>query len=184
MPPPVPAQAQNHASASAPAADRSSAPNPAHQGFGGRKRRKLGLSVLVVEDDPDDLDLILGVLRPHLAVADHHSASDGEEGLAAIELGEYVPDLILLDLNMPRMGGLELLRKVRAIGKHARTPVIVLTTSGRMDDVRGALQAGASGYIIKPDRAKDLEERLDAVIHGVMRDQLFAQRTGRDAAAR
>jgi DNA-binding NarL/FixJ family response regulator len=45
-----------------------------------------------------------------------------------------------------------------------------------MEDVRGALQRGASGYIIKPDRAKDLEERLDAVIHGVMKDLLLEQR--------
>jgi CheY-like chemotaxis protein len=151
-------------------------PGLTHQGSKARKLDKLGLTVLVVDDDPDDLELILGALRPHLAVAEHQCATDGEEGLALLERSDFVPDLILLDLNMPRMGGLDLLAKARRLPKCATTPVVVLTTSGRMEDVRGALQRGASGYIIKPDRAKDLEERLDAVIHGMMKDLLLEQR--------
>jgi CheY-like chemotaxis protein len=165
-------------------AAQSRRPTPTHQGPKSRRRDKLGLSVLVVDDDPDDLELILAVLRPHLAVSEYQCATDGEEGLAVLEHSDFAPDLILLDLNMPRLGGLDLLAKARKLAKCAATPVIVLTTSGRMEDVRGALQRGASGYIIKPDRAKDLEERLDAVIHGVMKDVLLDQRMRRLEAPR
>jgi CheY-like chemotaxis protein len=60
------------------------------------------------------------------------------------------PDVILLDLNLPRMGGHELLRKVKQDSRFKQVPIIVLTTSGRSDDVRLAYEQGANAYLLKP----------------------------------
>jgi CheY-like chemotaxis protein len=83
---------------------------------------------------------------------------DGDEALAYLHReGAYKesetaprPDVILLDLNLPRMGGHELLRAVKQANRLRQVPIIVLTTSERPDDVRLAYDAGANAYLLKP----------------------------------
>jgi CheY-like chemotaxis protein len=83
---------------------------------------------------------------------------DGDEALAYLHReGAYKetetaprPDVILLDLNLPRMGGHELLREVKQDSRFKQVPIIVLTTSERPDDVRLAYDAGANAYLLKP----------------------------------
>jgi CheY-like chemotaxis protein len=83
---------------------------------------------------------------------------DGDEALAYLHReGAYKetetaprPDVILLDLNLPRMGGHELLREVKQDNRFRQVPIIVLTTSERPDDVRLAYDAGANAYLLKP----------------------------------
>ena len=83
---------------------------------------------------------------------------DGDEALAYLhQEGAYNepgiaprPDVILLDLNLPRMGGHELLREVKQDNRFKQVPIIVLTTSERPDDVRLAYEAGANAYLLKP----------------------------------
>lgn len=140
-----------------------------------QKRR--GLNVLVVDDDHDDVELICSVLRLHLAVADYRCAWDGEEALKLLETGDYRPDIIILDLNMPRLGGLEVLPRVRGLESCAGASVVVLTTSGRASDVHDAVRGSADGYIIKPDTARELQERLDSVIDSVVHGKDKPERT-------
>jgi CheY-like chemotaxis protein len=148
-----------------------------------KRRDRPSLSVLVVDDDPDDVELILGVLRPHLGVADYVVAPDGEQALEVLEHTEYVPDLIILDLNMPRLGGHDVLRRVRRLDKSALTPVVILTTSGRMSDVCEAQGRAANRYIVKPDSSKELQSRLDAVINAVLRGAMTTPGPGGNPAA-
>ncbi len=112
-----------------------------------------GPSILLVEDNPMDVDLTLRAFgRRHLTNR-VDVARDGEEALACLarwEGGEAPPAVVLLDLKLPRVDGLEVLRRLRASEAGKAVPVVVLTTSGENVDVRRAYELGANSYIIKP----------------------------------
>jgi CheY-like chemotaxis protein len=107
--------------------------------------------VLLVEDDPADALLIEEALQEHGMA---RSITQAEDGLAALEYlrdtANPHPDLIVLDLNMPRMNGRELLTVLKDDPQLLTIPVVVLTTSGAPDDVRSAYHQHANAYVVKP----------------------------------
>jgi DNA-binding response OmpR family regulator len=109
----------------------------------------------VVEDNDD----VRAYLRRHLA-NDYHlvEAEDGTEGIGKAQDAE--PDLILTDLMMPGMGGIELCRRVREDEALARTPVVLLTARADEDDAVAGLEAGADAYVTKPFSIEELQARL------------------------
>ena len=74
------------------------------------------------------------------------------------------PDLVLLDINLPRMNGLELLAELRKDGVVPRVPVIIVSTEGEVHDIERGLAAGARAYLRKPFRAEQLWEVIDSVM--------------------
>ncbi len=86
-------------------------------------------------------------------------ASDGQEGLEILERGERF-DLVVLDINMPRMDGLTLLKTVRGRPNWSRLPILMLTTEGQDTDRDQALSLGASDYMVKPFKPTELIERV------------------------
>lgn len=119
----------------------------------------MGRSVLIVEDDPEIRDLLAHYLRkegfsPLLA-------ADGESGLHAARSGK--PDLVLLDILLPGMDGLEVLRKIRSDEATARVPVIMLTAKGDETDRVVGLELGADDYIPKPFSPREVVARIKAV---------------------
>jgi CheY-like chemotaxis protein len=109
--------------------------------------------ILLVEDNPMDVDLTKRALRRHRLANELLIARDGEEAVNMIarwEAGEAVPSLILLDLKLPRLSGLEVLQRLKAHPAFAAIPVVVLTTSREDGDVKRAYQLGANSYIVKP----------------------------------
>lgn len=112
-------------------------------------------TILLVEDSPDDVELARYALG-RCRVANHVVVShSGEEALAyLIRAGDDEtvprPDLVLLDLQLPGMSGLEMLRRVRALPDIRRTLVVVLTTSDEEADVVASYDLGANSYIRKP----------------------------------
>jgi CheY-like chemotaxis protein len=117
--------------------------------------------ILLVEDNPADARLtreILAVAGVELAVA-----RDGVEALSALRSADAaLPDLVLLDLNLPRMGGLEVLAEVKADPVLSSVPVVVLTTSRADRDVRRAYELHANAYVAKPLGLARLTETLRA----------------------
>lgn len=101
--------------------------------------------ILVIEDNRDSRDILSKLLR--MSGYDVISASDGETGFAAAMTSQ--PDLIITDVNMPKMDGIEFVRKIRADGSLARTPVMVVTAFGS-SVAREALEAGADASAEKP----------------------------------
>jgi two-component system alkaline phosphatase synthesis response regulator PhoP len=89
-------------------------------------------------------------------------ARDGEEALRLASAER--PDLILLDVMMPVLSGLEVLQRLKTDAGLAATPVIMLTAKGRERDVLGGLSAGAVDYVVKPFSLKDLAARIDAAL--------------------
>jgi chemotaxis family two-component system response regulator Rcp1 len=116
------------------------------------------LTVLLIEDNPRDVKLTQRAFKQTEMMHDLRVVRDGDEALAYLHReGAYAdaqsaprPDVILLDLNLPRMGGHELLRRVKQNPRFKHVPIIVLTTSGRPDDILQAYDAGANAYLLKP----------------------------------
>lgn len=109
--------------------------------------------VLLVEDNPMDVDLTQRAFARRKLTNPVQVARDGEEVLAWIprwEAGELRPVMILLDLKMPKIDGLEVLRVLKAHPVFRTIPVVVLTTSAEDSDIQAAYQLGANSYIIKP----------------------------------
>ena len=107
--------------------------------------------VLLVEDNEDDEKLTLRALRKIEAATDITVAHDGEEAMDRLFAdGESAPGLVLLDLKLPKLGGIELLEKVRADSRFEFTPVVVLTSSDERRDIESCYRLGANSYIRKP----------------------------------
>ncbi|HEY7057369.1 MAG TPA: response regulator [Vicinamibacterales bacterium] len=96
------------------------------------------------------------------------TASEGDEGLRLAQTEPY-PDIVLLDLLMPKLPGIEVLRALRGNPATARIPVLILSNSSREEDKRQAEQLGASGYFVKANLSlKDLAAHVDKLLatHG------------------
>ncbi|PLY05438.1 MAG: DNA-binding response regulator [Desulfuromonas sp.] len=117
-------------------------------------------TVLVVEDEED----ILALLHFNLVKAGYRveCASCGEEGLR--KLKEQLPDLMLLDLMLPGIGGLDICRKLRAEERTAKLPIIMLTARGEEADVVQGLELGADDYLTKPFSIKVLLARMQTIL--------------------
>jgi len=120
----------------------------------------MGLSILIVEDEREIRDLLVHYLRkegfrPLVA-------RDGEEGFSMARSER--PDLILLDILLPKMDGLELLRVIRADREIARTPIAMLTAKGDETDRVVGLELGADDYIPKPFSPREVVARIKAIL--------------------
>jgi chemotaxis family two-component system response regulator Rcp1 len=123
------------------------------------------IQILLVEDDPDDALLITEALREMKIPSDLHLAMDGEEAMSFFHREERhadapVPDLVLLDLNLPKKDGRQVLVEIKADPELRRIPVIVLTTSAAERDILEAYDQHVNAYVRKPVGFKAL---LDVV---------------------
>ncbi len=114
--------------------------------------------ILLAEDDPGDQELTRRALQYDIVRTDLRIVSDGEEALAYLyRQGKYAdpeqsprPDLVLLDLNMPRLNGREVLERLKGDSALSQIPVVVLTTSQEEIDVLRSYDLGCNSYIQKP----------------------------------
>jgi CheY-like chemotaxis protein len=113
------------------------------------------LEVLLVEDNPGDVLLVRQILGREPYPINLRLAVDGEQGLQMLESSHFKPDLVILDLNLPKVFGLSFLGRYRA-----EVPVVVFTVSTNPLDRQRSLELGASAYVEKPD---DLDEYFRAV---------------------
>ena len=124
-------------------------------------------SILLVEDNPDDEALTLRALKKNNIANDVTVARDGAEALGYLfpEDGASVtlPSLILLDLKLPKVDGLEVLRQIRADKRTQIAPVVILTSSKEQEDVLDGYQSGANGYVRKPVRFGDFSDAVTAL---------------------
>ena len=107
------------------------------------------ITVLLVEDDPGDVVLIQEAFEHNKVSNSLHVAGDGVEAMEFLR-GEIRPDLILLDLNLPRMDGREVLAEVKSDPALRSIPVVVLTTSKAEEDILRSYDLHANAYVTKP----------------------------------
>ena len=112
--------------------------------------------ILLVEDDPQDVELALTAFRAAKLANRVHVARDGAEALDYLfARGNFKrrsgsPQLVLLDMNLPKVHGLEVLRRIKADERTRNIPVVVLSVSRREDYIEEAVRMGAEGYMVKP----------------------------------
>ena len=124
--------------------------------------------ILLVEDDPADVELTQYTIKKSKVLIDLQVVRDGVEALAFLRReGQYAeapsPDLILLDLNMPRMDGRTFLSEIRADDNLKAIPVVVLTTSQTDEDILKSYQLGANCFVTKPVGLAEFTRVVDAI---------------------
>jgi len=125
-------------------------------------------TILLVEDNPDDEALTLRALKKNNIANEVVVAHDGEEALDYLfARGNYqhrennkLPEVILLDLKLPKIDGLEVLKQIRGNPQTQRTPVVIMTTSSEESDIVASYDSGANSFIRKP---VDFNEFMEAV---------------------
>jgi CheY-like chemotaxis protein len=123
--------------------------------------------ILLVEDNPDDEALTIRALKKNNLLNHVTVARDGAEALGYLlpgdgaEAGQY--GLILLDLKLPKVGGLEVLLKVRADERTRNIPVVVLTSSKEQEDVLASYRNGANAYVRKPVRFAEFSDAVSTL---------------------
>jgi two-component system response regulator len=135
------------------------------------------ISVLLVEDDPGDVLLIREAFADHKVGNVLSTVSDGVEAMRFVRgEGEYAamerPDVVLLDLNLPRKGGAEVLAEIKGDPALATIPVIVLTTSEADEDILRSYEMHANAYITKPvdfERFREIVHQIDDFFIGIVK---------------
>lgn len=121
------------------------------------------MDVLIVDDSAAIRKILQRVLRQaEIPIGEVYEAGDGVEALAWLE--KKPVGLILSDINMPNMDGLQFLTQVRAMPQWQTVPIIMITTEGSQNKVMEAVQLGASGYVRKPFTAEQIKEKLAGLV--------------------
>jgi CheY-like chemotaxis protein len=122
------------------------------------------LNILLIEDDEIEVmkfNRVLSSLKFNHKIIE---ANNGEEAIEILKVKEVVPDIIILDLNMPKINGIEFLGVLKADEYLKYIPAIVLTTSNNHKDVLECYRIGIAGYVIKPLKYEDYVDRITKLI--------------------
>lgn len=122
------------------------------------------IKILVVDDMPTIRELVKGQLKT-MGLKNVSEASDGEQALHLLirhDSSETKIAMVIADWNMPKMTGLELLKRVRASAQWENLPFVLLTSEAQRDQVTEAVLSGVSSYIVKPFAGKSFEDKITA----------------------
>lgn len=123
----------------------------------------MALDVLIVDDSAAIRKILMRVLaQTDLAIGETFEAADGVEALKMLEAKKV--GLVLSDINMPNMDGIQLLTAVRARPEWSGIPIIMITTEGSQAKVLEAVQLGAKGYVRKPFTAQQIKEKISSCL--------------------
>ena len=123
----------------------------------------MALDVLIVDDSAAIRKILQRVLRQtDVPIGQVFEANDGQEALQSLK--QQPVGLVLSDINMPNMDGLQFLSQVRATPEWKNIPVVMITTEGSQNRVMEAVQLGASGYVRKPFTAEQIKEKLAGLL--------------------
>ncbi|OGP82215.1 MAG: hypothetical protein A2Y95_02260 [Deltaproteobacteria bacterium RBG_13_65_10] len=129
--------------------------------------------VLLVEDNPDHIEIITSAIKGSGFVDEIYIAQDGEEALDFIfHDGKYRieenaprPDVVILDVKLPKENGISVLRKLKANSDSRNIPVVILTTSSSPVDIQSSFAEGANSYVIKPFKYNELMDKIESLLH-------------------
>ena len=134
-------------------------------------RKHNEVDILLVEDNPRDVELTLRALQKHNLVNRLFVVEDGEEALDFLFCrGKYAernlsghPKVVLLDLKLPKLSGLEVLQVIRSDERTRTTPVVIVTSSQEDPDIKAAYKLGVNSYVVKPVEFDDFVEAMSQV---------------------
>lgn len=122
------------------------------------------MDILLIEDDAIEIMKLERTLSKVEAKHNIIKASNGEDALEILNSGQKLPDIILLDLNMPRMSGIEFLEVLKDDSILQYLPTIILTTSENRADLLRCYSLGIAGYVIKPLKYEDYESKMKLLL--------------------
>ncbi len=133
------------------------------------------LNILLIEDDAIEVmkfNRVLSTLKMNHKIIE---ANNGEEALAILKEKETIPDIIILDLNMPRINGIEFLQILKSDDYLKYIPSIILTTSNNHKDVMECYRIGIAGYVLKPLKYEDYVDRIRKMLEYWSANELISQ---------
>lgn len=121
-----------------------------------------GLNSILIVDDSPTMRMLVAFSLSRYAGCTIEQACNGVEALELLAV--RVPDMMVADINMPEMNGLELIARVRESHSKNDLPIVVITTEGSDEDIRKGLQAGATEYLVKPFQPQKLHTIIDRLL--------------------
>ncbi len=137
-----------------------------------KKKDRPSLKILVVDDNQDSRELVIKILQKEAVQL--FEAIDGEDALEKVR--QIHPDLILLDISLPKINGYEVIRRLKINNEFSAIPIIALTAHAMKGDKEKAIAAGCDGYISKPIDIHDFPERIALFLQ--QKDQFRSRLSG------
>lgn len=133
------------------------------------------LNVLLIEDDAIEIMKFNRVVNEINVPKKIVEAHNGEEALNIIAKAAFIPNIIILDLNMPKINGIEFLRELKSKEAYKYIPAIILTTSNSRKDILECYKIGIAGYLLKPLKYEDYKNRVHKLIEYWSCNELISQ---------
>ena len=121
------------------------------------------LHIFLIDDDEDDKEMFCEVLKEINPCFSCIISSGGVQALQMLENQVLMPDLIFLDLNMPRMNGKQCLMKIKKMEKYSSVPVIIYSTTKVEDEIMETKKLGAEDFMVKPNSMRQLKKELEMI---------------------
>jgi len=122
------------------------------------------MRILLIEDDADDIELLQEALKNHAIAFEMDVIKDGKMALDHFRSSLAAPEIIILDLNLPKVHGRELIVEIKAVQTFKHIPLLILTTSSAKEDVEYAYKNGADKYLIKPSTIEKIRETVSIIV--------------------
>jgi CheY-like chemotaxis protein len=122
------------------------------------------LNILLVEDDQDDVELMQEALRDKGIQFEMDVITQGDKVLPRLQSGKIFPNIILLDLNLPKMHGREVLSRIKLSDDYRHIPIAILTTSSSQAEREFCLSAGASHFLTKPSTVDGFNQTIEIIL--------------------
>jgi two-component system chemotaxis response regulator CheY len=136
------------------------------ENFGPQLKELNMYNILIVDDSSTIRKIIIRCIQhTQIAVGKLFEAGDGEQALSILEVETI--HLVMTDINMPKMNGMELLSRLKSDDRWKDLPVLLITTEGRVDTVLEAANKGAAGYVKKPFTASDIQAKIEPLLNAI-----------------
>lgn len=123
------------------------------------------IKILLIEDDYDDIELLQDALQEQSIPHKMHVIKDGGQVAGYLKNSTEVPDVIVMDLNLPKVHGREIIKTIKSLEPFKEIPLLILTTSSSQNDMNYAYKEGASRYLIKPTTLPGIREVISTITH-------------------
>ncbi|MBC7905081.1 MAG: response regulator [Gemmatimonadaceae bacterium] len=122
------------------------------------------IDILLIEDDADDVELLQEALKNGGIVYDMRVLKDGSAALNHFKKPDHFPDVIVMDLNLPKVHGKELIKEIKSHDQLRDISLLILTTSSSKEDIDFAYKSGADNYIVKPTSIEEIQNTVHAIV--------------------
>jgi CheY-like chemotaxis protein len=122
------------------------------------------IRILLIEDDTDDIELLKDAFEQNDVNCSIDVVMEGDKAIPFLENNPSLPDVIVMDFNLPKLHGREILSQIRASKNFNGIPLMVLTTSASQDDIRYAFSMGANKFITKPNTMEGFNNTVEAIV--------------------